>query len=79
MYRRLSLYVLRDFIGIFGISLFLITFVMCLGAIYKAIDILSKGIDFITVTTFLVNSIPYTLSYSIPISILFSTILFSFL
>ena len=75
MYRRLSLYVLRDFIGIFGISLFLITFVMCLGAIYKAIDILSKGIDFITVATFLINSIPYTLSYSIPISILFSTIL----
>ena len=56
-------------------ALLLVTFAMCLGAIYKTIDILSRGIDVGTVLTFFFNNIPYTLSYSIPISVLFATLL----
>ena len=72
---RLGRYVLRDFVGLFGMALLLVTFAMCLGAIYKTIDILSRGIDVGTVLTFFFNNIPYTLSYSIPISVLFATLL----
>ena len=45
MLGRLGRYVLRDFAGLFGMALLLVTFAMCLGAIYKAIDVLSRGID----------------------------------
>jgi lipopolysaccharide export system permease protein len=75
MLGRLGRYVLRDFAGLFGMALLLVTFAMCLGAIYKAIDVLSRGIDVGTVLTFFLNNIPYTLSYSIPISVLFATLL----
>ena len=75
MLGRLGRYVLRDFVGLFGMALLLVTFAMCLGSIYKAIDVLSRGIDVGTVLTFFLNNIPYTLSYSIPISVLFATLL----
>ena len=75
MLGRLGRYVLRDFAGLFGMALLLVTFAMCLGAIYKAIDVLSRGIDVGTVLRFFLNNIPYTLSYSIPISVLFATLL----
>ena len=75
MLGRLGRYVLRDFAGLFGMALLLVTFAMCLGAIYKAIDVLSRGVDVGTVLRLFLNNIPYTLSYSIPISVLFATLL----
>ena len=44
MLGRLGRYVLRDFAGLFGMAFLLVTFAMCLGAIYKAIDVLSRGL-----------------------------------
>ena len=72
---RLGRYLLRDFACLFGMALLLVTFAMCLGTIYKAIDVLSRGINIATVVMFFLNNIPYTLSYSIPISVLFATLL----
>lgn len=72
---RLSRYVLGDFLIIFGVALLVVTFAMCLGAIYQVVDVMARGVDAATVAGFFLNNIPYTLSYSIPISVLFSTLL----
>lgn len=53
----------------------LITFAFCIGAIYKAIDIMAKGLPIGIVGRFFIYNIPYSLAYSIPISALFSTLL----
>ena len=60
---------------IFLTAIVLVTFAMCIGAIYRAIDIMSRGLDPLVVGRFLLNNIPYTLSYSVPISSLFATLL----
>ncbi len=52
-----------------------ITFAFTIGAIYKAIDIMSKGLPIGIVWRFFIYNIPYSLAYSIPISALFSTLL----
>ena len=67
---------LVDFLGTFAMAMLLITFAMIIGSVYKAIDFMARGIDVAVVGQFFVNIIPYTLSYSIPISALFSTLLF---
>ena len=53
----------------------LITFSFTIGAIYKVIDIMAKGLPIGLVGRFFIYSIPYSLAYSIPISALFSTLL----
>ena len=53
----------------------LITFAFCIGAIYKAIDIMARGLPVGIVGRFFLYNIPYSLSYSIPISALFSSLL----
>ena len=53
----------------------LITFAFTVGAIYKAIDIMARGISIDVVGRFFLYNIPYSLAYSIPISALFSTLL----
>ncbi len=53
----------------------LITFAFTIGGIYKAIDIMARGISIGIVGRFFLYNIPYSLAYSIPISALFSTLL----
>ncbi len=53
----------------------LITFAFTIGAIYKVIDIMAKGVSVGIVGRFFLYNIPYSLAYSIPISALFSTLL----
>ena len=53
----------------------LITFAFTIGAIYKAIDIMARGLPVGIVGRFFIYNIPYSLAYSIPISALFSTLL----
>tara|TARA_A100001015_G_scaffold6363_2_gene7982 strand:- start:5824 stop:6951 length:1128 start_codon:yes stop_codon:yes gene_type:complete len=72
---RLSRYVLGDFLVMFGVALLVVTFAMCLGAIYQVVDVMARGVDAATVGGFFLNNLPYTLSYSVPISVLFSTLL----
>ena len=37
-------YMIQDFLTIFALTLMVFTFVMCLGALIKAIDLLAKGV-----------------------------------
>jgi len=73
--RKLNRYVVKDYLGIFSMALLLLTFAMCIGAIYKAIDFMSRGLSFDLIARFFVYNIPYSLAFAIPMSALFSTLL----
>jgi lipopolysaccharide export system permease protein len=73
--RKLETYILKDFLLLFVGALFIITFIMSLGALYRAVDIISRGIDIGVVGQFFINNIPYLLSYTLPMSVLFATLL----
>ncbi|VGO15611.1 hypothetical protein PDESU_04196 [Pontiella desulfatans] len=73
--RKLTKYLLVDFAIVFGTAMLLVTFAFSIGAIYKAIDVISKGLPAIVVGKFFVYNLPYALAFAIPISALFSTLL----
>ena len=72
---HLSNYILRNYFLIFVSTLLIVTFTMCLLSIPKMIDILSKGIEIKIIVIYFINLISYFISYSIPISTLFSALL----
>jgi len=53
----------------------LITFAFMIGGVYKAIDFMAKGLPAGIIGRFILYNLPYSLAYTIPISILFSTLL----
>ena len=73
--RKLNQYLVKDYLTVFAVAMLLITFAFCIGAIYKAIDIMARGLPIGIVGRFFLYNIPYSLAYSIPISALFSTLL----
>ncbi len=73
--RKLNQYVVSGFLTVFSVAMLLITFAFTIGAIYKAIDIMARGLPASVVGRFFIYNIPYSLAYSIPISALFSTLL----
>ena len=75
MLRKLSKYLLMDFLVVFGTALLLITFAFSVGTLYKAIDYMSKGLPIHIIGQFAFYNLPYTLSFTIPISALFSSLL----
>ena len=72
---KLNQYLVKDFLTVFAVAMLLITFAFTIGAIYKAIDIMARGLPIGIVGRFFIYNIPYSLAYSIPISALFSTLL----
>ncbi len=72
---KLSKYLVKDFITTFVVAMLLITFAFSVGAIYKAIDIMAKGLPVRIVGQFFIYNLPYSLAYTIPISALFATLL----
>ncbi len=73
--RKLNQYLAKDYLIIFSVAMLLITFAFTIGAIYKVIDIMARGISIGVVGRFFLYNIPYSLAYSIPISALFATLL----
>jgi len=73
--RKLNKYLVADFLATFGVAMLLITFAFSIGAIYKAIDVMAKGLPVGIVGRFFVYNLPYSLAYTIPISALFATLL----
>jgi lipopolysaccharide export system permease protein len=73
--RKLNRYLVKDFLTVFIVAMLLITFAFTIGAIYKAIDIMARGIPVGVVGRFFLYNIPYSFAFSIPISALFSTLL----
>jgi lipopolysaccharide export system permease protein len=73
--RVLNRYIFLDYLVIFLTALGLITFVMTVGSLIKAVDLMSRGISGMLILKFFLQNIPYILSFSMPISILFAALL----
>ena len=73
--KKLNHYLIKDYLTIFVVAMLLITFAFSTAAIYRAVDVMARGLPVSVVARFFLNNIPYSLSYSIPISALFSTLL----
>jgi len=73
--RILNRYIRNDFLAIFGVTLGVLTFVMCVGLLLRAVDLIARGLPGLTVLRFFVQNVPEMLTFSIPISILTSCLL----
>lgn len=73
--RKLTKYLLFDYLMIFGTSLLLITFAFSIGTMYKLIDYMAKGLPLEIIGQFAFYTLPYSMSFTIPISGLFSALL----
>jgi len=73
--RILNRYLVLDYLLIFLTALGLITFVMTVGALVKAVDLMARGISPVLIAKFFFQNIPYILSFSMPISSLFAALL----
>ncbi len=73
--RILNRYIVLDYLVIFLTALGLITFVMTVGALVKAVDLMSRGISPLLIAQFFFQNVPYILSFSMPISTLFAALL----
>ena len=65
--RTLNRYIVFDYLVIFLAALGLITFVMTVGALVKAVDLMARGISAALIVKFFFQNIPYILSFSMPI------------
>lgn len=68
-------YIGKDFLVTFLVTLLVFTFVMYIGAVVKAIDLISRGVPGIIILKIFAYNIPYILSFSIPISVMTSALL----
>jgi lipopolysaccharide export system permease protein len=75
MIRVINRYLLRDFIKNFLLALFVLTFVMYIGAVIQAIDYMSRGISGLLIMKIFALNIPFTLSFVIPMSVLTTVLL----
>jgi lipopolysaccharide export system permease protein len=75
MIRVFNRYMLRDFIQSFLVTLFVLTFVMYVGAVVQAIDYMSRGISGLLIMKIFALNIPFTLSFVIPMSVLTTVLL----
>jgi len=75
MIRVVNRYLLGDFLKSFLITLFVLTFVMYVGAVVKAIDYMSRGISGLLIMKIFALNIPFTLSFVIPMSVLTTVLL----
>jgi lipopolysaccharide export system permease protein len=73
--RTLNRYIILDYLVIFLAALGLITFVMTVGALVKAVDLMARGISPMLIVKFFFLNIPYILSFSMPISTLFAALI----
>lgn len=73
--RILNRYLIQDFLVIFSLSLLIITFVMSVGAVIKAVDLIARGGAPIAILKVFLFNIPYALTFSIPMSVLTGVLL----
>jgi len=73
--RTLNRYLVLDYLVVFLTALGLITFVMTVGTLIKAVDLMARGVSPVLIVRFFFLNIPYILSFSMPISTLFAALL----
>ncbi len=70
-------YMLVDFLVMFVMTLLVVTFVMCVGTLIRAIDLLARGVSGLFIFKVFFYNIPFLLTFTIPISVL-TTVLLQF-
>ena len=73
--RVLERYLFKTFVVVFALTLSVFTFVMCLGAVVKAIDLLARGVSGLFILQVFFYNIPFLLTFSVPMSALTTTLL----
>ena len=73
--RVINRYLTHDYLVAFGMTLAVFTFVMCLGAVIKAIDLGARGISGLLLFKIFAYNVPYMLTFSIPMSVLTAALL----
>ena len=75
MVRVLNRYVGWDFFKSFLLTVAVLTFVMYIGTVVKAIDYMSRGISGLLIMKIFAIQIPFTLTFVIPMSVLTTVLL----
>ena len=66
--RLLNRYIMSNFVTTFAGTLLVVTFVMCLGAIFQVSDMLARGVPWRPIAVIFLSAIPMVCAFSIPIS-----------
>jgi len=73
--RIIHRYILTSFLSIFAVALLLISFILSIGLIFKAVEVIAGGMSLPIVWRLISTGLPGTLTISIPISALISVLL----
>ena len=73
--RILDRYIVGGYVVTFAVSALVVTFVMCLMALFRIADFLAFGASWIGVLKFFLEGMPTALSFSIPVGMLVSSLL----
>lgn len=73
--RVLHRYLMTDYLIAFGMTLLVITFVMSLGAVVRAIDLGARGVSGSILLQIFALNVPYLLTFTLPMSVLTATLL----
>ena len=73
--RVLNKYLVHDYAVTFGMTLAIFTFVMCVGAIIQAVDLVARGVSVWIIVRAFTYNVPYILTFSIPMSAMTTVLL----
>ena len=73
--RTIRKHIAVSFLATFATSLIVFTFVLCLGVIFKANDLLARGVSWSAIVRFTLYGIPEILSMTIPVSVMTTCLL----
>ena len=73
--RTLDRYILSNFLVTFLMAMAVLTFVMMVGLVFGSMKYIARGMDAMLVVRFLLQNLPGTLSYSVPVASLVSSLL----
>jgi len=73
--RVLDRYMMQDFLVMFLVTFLVFTFVMCMSAVVRAIDLMSRGVSGMFILKVFSYNIPFIATFSIPVSVLTAVLL----
>ncbi len=73
----LNRYFARNYLLTFGIAVAVFTFIMSIGSVIRAIDLLSRGVSGMVMLKFFLYSFPFILQFTVPISAMITAYLLS--
>lgn len=73
--RILNRYLTRDFLITFAMTLAVFTFVMSIGAVIKAIDLIARGASGAVILKVFIFNMPFTMMFTIPMSVMTTVLL----